>query len=293
MLDEASSLAVAEAARDARLPFVFFFKQKTAYEILRSDWSSDVCSSDLSKLSSSDMHAMQMDYTSERAVAWKDWLDDIASGTGRAQIAEELRAWNGVMDARSETAGLFALWWQFLPQHLFGDGELADWRFGRTLLDDWMNLPPEDFDLAAVPREQAAEQALEDALRHGIRPLGAIQTLTIAHPLAQAGLLDAWLDLSRGPIPIGGGPGSLNVTYHSFDSDRARLAARAGASMRFVMDWADPDAFTLNLTLGQSGHPLSRHFDDQLEAFLTGEPWTLPFSREQVLQRAASSLKLE
>src|SRR6056297_4142255 len=26
----------------------FFFKQKTAYEILRSDWSSDVCSSDLS-----------------------------------------------------------------------------------------------------------------------------------------------------------------------------------------------------------------------------------------------------
>eukprot|EP01047_Picozoa_sp_COSAG01_P126867 COSAG01_NODE_56064_length_321_cov_0.346847_1_plen_74_part_10 len=25
---------------------MFFFKQKTAYEILRSDWSSDVCSSD-------------------------------------------------------------------------------------------------------------------------------------------------------------------------------------------------------------------------------------------------------
>ncbi len=27
--------------------FVFFFKQKTAYEIAYSDWSSDVCSSDL------------------------------------------------------------------------------------------------------------------------------------------------------------------------------------------------------------------------------------------------------
>src|SRR3546814_20485283 len=27
--------------------FVFFFKQKTAYEMLISDWSSDVCSSDL------------------------------------------------------------------------------------------------------------------------------------------------------------------------------------------------------------------------------------------------------
>src|SRR3546814_9681655 len=29
------------------LLYVFFFKQKTAYEMLISDWSSDVCSSDL------------------------------------------------------------------------------------------------------------------------------------------------------------------------------------------------------------------------------------------------------
>src|SRR3546814_7267543 len=29
--------------------FVFFFKQKTAYEMRISDWSSDVCSSDLLK----------------------------------------------------------------------------------------------------------------------------------------------------------------------------------------------------------------------------------------------------
>src|SRR3546814_18206525 len=30
--------------------FFFFFKQKTAYEMRISDWSSDVCSSDLAKL---------------------------------------------------------------------------------------------------------------------------------------------------------------------------------------------------------------------------------------------------
>src|SRR3546814_5042293 len=30
-----------------RMLFVFFFKQKTAYEMRISDWSSDVCSSDL------------------------------------------------------------------------------------------------------------------------------------------------------------------------------------------------------------------------------------------------------
>ena len=33
--------------RDVRVGFFFFFKQKTAYEIVDCDWSSDVCSSDL------------------------------------------------------------------------------------------------------------------------------------------------------------------------------------------------------------------------------------------------------
>src|SRR3546814_5171093 len=35
--------------------FVFFFKQKTAYEMRISDWSSDVCSSDL--LGRMELHA--------------------------------------------------------------------------------------------------------------------------------------------------------------------------------------------------------------------------------------------
>ena len=33
--------------RIGREEFIFFFKQKTAYEIYQCDWSSDVCSSDL------------------------------------------------------------------------------------------------------------------------------------------------------------------------------------------------------------------------------------------------------
>src|SRR3546814_6364865 len=38
--------------------FVFFFKQKTAYEMRISDWSSDVCSSDLFKLQGLDAQAL-------------------------------------------------------------------------------------------------------------------------------------------------------------------------------------------------------------------------------------------
>src|SRR3546814_8815471 len=36
---------------DLMIVYLFFFKQKTAYEVRISDWSSDVCSSDLKALS--------------------------------------------------------------------------------------------------------------------------------------------------------------------------------------------------------------------------------------------------
>src|SRR3546814_17849673 len=49
----------------------FFFKQKTAYEMRISDWSSDVCSSDLLERSlKSDGGTVQGDYTPE-GVTWK------------------------------------------------------------------------------------------------------------------------------------------------------------------------------------------------------------------------------
>src|SRR3546814_3655122 len=39
--------------------FFFFFKQKTAYEMRISDWSSDVCSSDLASLECTDVAGFQ------------------------------------------------------------------------------------------------------------------------------------------------------------------------------------------------------------------------------------------
>src|SRR3546814_5259031 len=42
--------------------YFFFFKQKTAYEMRISDWSSDVCSSDLADLPGNAHHARQRLY---------------------------------------------------------------------------------------------------------------------------------------------------------------------------------------------------------------------------------------
>src|SRR3546814_5281759 len=46
---------------------VFFFKQKTAYEMRISDWSSDVCSSDLAGFRNADLPANPFDNATGQA----------------------------------------------------------------------------------------------------------------------------------------------------------------------------------------------------------------------------------
>src|SRR3546814_11272405 len=54
----------------------FFFKQKTAYEMRISDWSSDVCSSDLLKIK---IFADGADLDGMKAMAAKPWIKGLTT----------------------------------------------------------------------------------------------------------------------------------------------------------------------------------------------------------------------
>src|SRR3546814_20039343 len=58
------------------LDYFFFFKQKTAYEMRISDWSSDVCSSDLSELAQIAGQASQL-YTLSYSRSQEYEADDL------------------------------------------------------------------------------------------------------------------------------------------------------------------------------------------------------------------------
>jgi penicillin amidase len=59
-----------------------------------------------------------------------------------------------------------------------------------------------------------------------------------------------------------------------------------GAGYRGVYDFADPDSSVFILSTGQSGHPLSRHYDDLGELWRRGE--YIPMSLDPGLARAAA-----
>ena len=67
--------------------------------------------------------------------------------------------------------------------------------------------------------------------------------------------------------------------------DEPFLNVHAGA-YRGVYDFADPDSSVFILSTGQSGHPLSRFYDDLSELWRRGE--YIPMSLDPALARAAA-----
>src|SRR3546814_9163684 len=82
--------------------FFFFFKQKTAYEMRISDWSSDVCSSDLDIVGKLDVNLLVLPVDSEGV------------GVEGQPLTQPLRAQRqlvipyifGVIDMRRRAAGI-------------------------------------------------------------------------------------------------------------------------------------------------------------------------------------------
>ena len=88
---------------------------------------------------------------------------------------------------------------------------------------------------------------------------GAGNRLTARHPLGLVPGLSRVFDAPRVPMP--GASGVPRVQTRAF-----------GQSMRFVVDWGEPDAATLVVPFGVSGHVGSPHRMDQFRFWREGDP---------------------
>src|SRR3546814_19950723 len=79
--------------------FLYFFKQKTAYSMLISDWSSDVCSSDLvaafGNLSTPELRAKFSRIQWDRPMTFEEWLAEIDTARVQGWAVDRDRFKNG------------------------------------------------------------------------------------------------------------------------------------------------------------------------------------------------------
>jgi penicillin amidase len=118
--------------------------------------------------------------------------------------------------------------------------------------------------------------------RYGDNPTrwawGRVRPLTLTHMLGGRKPLDRIFNL--GPFPWAGDDWTVSAAY----SDFTDVTANPGliASMRMVIDVGNWDASRFVLPGGQSGHPLSPHYDDQLPLWQRGEGIPIAWSPQRI-----------
>ncbi len=251
------------------------------------------------KFTVDDFKKFQQDLISVKAERWKNILAQGADLLGERKLAKEVIDWNGSMNKQSVPAGIFTAWWYYLIKEIFQDDLGKDWKLGRFLIEETLTDSIEtliDNKITPGKKESLAEisaDALDSVLtKFGRPPLGAINLHILNHPLGVVKLLNLWLDLNRGPYPIGGDNSTIAADFNSFNPATKKFEAVVGPSMRFILDWSNVDSFLMIGNLGQSGNPFSRHYDDFLPFMQEGKYWNIPFTKVKIKERTVNKLFL-
>jgi penicillin amidase len=185
-----------------------------------------------------------------------------------------LRGWNYEYTTDSIGASVFAAFWDAwraeiararFPERLVGLALPQCGALGRRILlgDDpgWFT----DHDVVHHV-ERAFVHGLERLERlAGPRPAlwrwGRLHTIEIKHPLAGR---PGAPRMNVGPLPTSGGQTVRAAGY----ADAGPFHASSGSIYRIVVDLAEPGLARTTTPVGQSGHPSSRHYRDQMPLWL-------------------------
>jgi penicillin amidase len=216
-------------------------------------------------LDRSAMDLLQRDEVSfahrELMEAWRPFLPE--------DVKSRFLGWDG---AASKESTLFpeavaltkALRKALLEKLLEGTGVEAKefaWANSEAMLMAALQAHPEAWKRAGLGDKATFLAGVVEAARGAeLKPWGEQNQVHMRHPLGRGGALLAWL-FDPPKAPLGGSTRSVRVTAPAF-----------GQSMRFVVDWGDPEATTLVLPLGVSGHLGSQHRYDQYQDWLKGDP---------------------
>jgi penicillin amidase len=241
-------------------------------------------------------------------VARELWFIEEAAPEGtpdrRRQRALELLAeWNGEMNEHLPEPLIYAAWMRALQQRLIRDelGPLANefWQVEPVFIErvfrdvngaaEWCDIAPSTADENCT---EIARLALDDAIQELVEEYGsdleswrwgAAHEAQHDHQVLGDTALLSWIVNIR--QPTSGGDFTLQRGATRGDGPTPYANTHA-AGYRGVYDFADPDSSVFITATGQSGHPLSRHYDDLGELWRRGE--YVPMTLDPDLARAGN-----
>ena len=262
-------------------------------------------------------HSVAKFQSIQQDVTTAEVMGVIRTGFARAGVADGeaanlLKAWDGNFAADSAGALLGGLFLERLAENVFGD-ELAGIRepyWDMNLLrvfelmvvrvdkaPFWDDVTTEPIETAAEVLQKTIDQAYAEAKsRFGEDPVqwkwGALHQANFRNGfLGKSGAADIEALVNRTGLPAPGAFGTVNVAR--WEEKDSVLELKHIPAYRRVIDLSDFSKSVAVNSTGQSGHPRSEHYDDQLPLWLKGEYRPILWTREQVEAGYASKLTLK
>jgi penicillin amidase len=246
--------------------------------------------------------ALQTDPTSLPARRAAHLIGALDPSGDAARAVALLREWDCRLSADSAAAALFELWWTLhLKPALFA--RLAPDPGARKLLapgdvESMLQAIEKPDDRFGPQPAQARDALLTETLAAAWRDLearlgpepaawrwGALHHGAFDHSLRLVGAPEHW---SVGPLPKGGSSSTpMMAGYRPSD-----FRVIVGASVRMIVDLADPDRSVCINTPGQSGDPRSPHYADLAPLWARGEYVPLLYSTAAVDAAAETVITL-
>ena len=257
---------------------------------------------------------LQMDHHS---LPWRELRDSVLAAPARSEDAKNaialLKDWDGVVAADSPAAAVFELFMGEISRSIAkakAPGASA-WALGKgftevvpsnlmvvrrvghlvRLLRDrpegWFN---EAWPVVIEAALAAAVKTLRE--RYGEDPRqwawGRIRTLTLRHPVGDRAVLAGVFN--RGPFPWGGDANTVGQA--AAPPSDPTVNPLAIPTLRMVADVGNWEECRFVLAGGQSGNPLSPHYDDMLPLWRRGDGVPIAWSPDRVSRATESTLRL-
>nr|WP_286219463.1 penicillin acylase family protein [Paraoerskovia sediminicola] len=255
------------------------------------------------KVGVADMQEIQLDDWSPFAEALVPALLSIDVGEGfDADGQALLEDWDYGTGVDSAPAAYFAAVWSNILELTFWDDVPPSMRPAGSsqslaVVEQLLERPADQLwdDRSTVGLVETRDEILKDALvsaraemttQVSKRPTdwawGKVHQLRLEHPVLGGPSIPGVVRSIVNPDPVGMPGGSSIVNAVGWDAAAGTFDVTAGPSMRMVVDLGNLDASTWVTVTGVSGHPASPHYDDQLDAWATGETYAWPFSSSAV-----------
>ncbi len=219
------------------------------------------------------------------------------------EVLNYLKNWNFEIQATNVTPSIYAVFFNYLIKNTLHD------EIGDNLLEGYQhlaNIPlrvlinllekenSEWFDNVNTDevetKNDIIKKSMNDAISYLEKKLGSdikmwqwgkLHTLTFKHPIG--GEPPFGILFNVGPYSISGDGTTVNNGEYSFNHP---YEMNLGPSMRRVIDFGNMDKLQTIITTGQSGQPLSDHYNDQVLMWLNGKYKTTTMNKATIEKEA-------